>query len=94
MKNVWKQRMKPFTIWGNLKFTGSIPSSCHIIDSGEGLIMIDPGLPETFYLTLESLWELGYRPDDIKIILHTHGHYDHAGATRMLLDLAPGAKPI
>lgn len=92
MKNVWKQRMKPFTIWGNLKFAGSIPSSCHIIDSGEGLIMIDPGLPETFYLTLESLWELGYRPDDIKIILHTHGHYDHAGATRMLLDLAPGAK--
>lgn len=84
--------MEPFPIWGNLYFCGSIPSSCHILDTGEGLIMIDPGLPETFYLVIESLWELGYRPDDVKLILHTHGHYDHAGATRALLGLAPGAK--
>ena len=92
MKNVWKQRMEPFTIWGNLKFVGTIPSSCHIIDTGEGLIMIAPGLPEPFYLVIESLWELGYKPSDVKAILHTHGHYDHAGATRAMLDLAPEAK--
>lgn len=92
MKNVWKQRMEPFAIWGNLLFCGTVPSSCHIIDTGEGLIMIDPGLPETFYLVIESLWELGYKPGDVKVILHTHGHYDHAGATRALLDLAPGAR--
>ena len=92
MKNVWKQRMDPFAIWGNLKFVGTIPSSCHIIDTGEGLIMIDPGLPETFYLVIESLWELGYKPSDVKAILHTHGHYDHAGATKAMLGLSPQAK--
>lgn len=92
MKSVWKQRVDPFPIWGNLKFCGTVPSSCHIIDTGEGLMLIDPGLPETFYLVLQSIWELGYKPADVRAIIHTHGHYDHAGATRELLELAPEAK--
>lgn len=92
MKAVWKQRIDPFTVWGNVKFCGTVVSSNHIIDSGEGLILIDSGLPETLYLFIESLWELGYKPSDIKAIVHTHGHYDHAGATKSLLCLAPEAK--
>lgn len=39
MKKLWKQRMEPFRIWGNLYFCGSVPSSCHVIDTGEGLIL-------------------------------------------------------
>lgn len=92
MKKLWKQRMEPFKIWGNLWFCGSVPSSCHVIDTGEGLILIDPGLPETFYLVVQGLWELGFEPKQVKAILHTHGHYDHAGATKLLLGLAPEAK--
>lgn len=30
MKKLWKQRMEPFRIWGNLYFCGSVPSSCHV----------------------------------------------------------------
>lgn len=92
MKKLWKQRMEPFRIWGNLYFCGSVPSSCHVVDTGEGLILIDPGLPETFYLVIQSLWELGFEPKQVRAILHTHGHYDHAGATKLLLGLAPEAK--
>ena len=92
MKSVWKQRVDPFTVWGNVKFCGTVVSSNHIIDTGEGLILIDSGLPETLYLFLESLWEVGYKPSDIRVILHTHGHYDHAGATKSLLCLAPEAR--
>ena len=92
MKKLWKQRMEPFRIWGNLYFCGSVPSSCHVIDTGAGLILIDPGLPETFYLVVQGLWELGFEPRQVKAILHTHGHYDHAGATKLLLGLAPEAK--
>ena len=65
MKKLWKQRMEPFRIWGNLWFCGSVPSSCHVIDTGEGLILIDPGLPETFYLVVQSLWELGFEPKQV-----------------------------
>lgn len=39
MKKLWKQRTEPFRIWGNLYFCGSVPSSCHVIDTGEGLIL-------------------------------------------------------
>lgn len=92
MKKLWKQRLEPFRIWGNLWFCGSVPSSCHVIDTGEGLILIDPGLPETFYLVVQGLWELGFEPKQVRAILHTHGHYDHAGATKLLLGLAPEAK--
>ncbi len=92
MNCVWKQRIEPFRIWGNLFFCGSVASSCHIIDTEDGLIMIDPGLPETFYQVIESMWELGFKPSEVKYILHTHGHYDHAGATRAMLGLVPNAK--
>lgn len=73
MKKLWKQRMEPFKIWGNLWFCGSVPSSCHVIDTGEGLILIDPGLPETFYLVVQGLWELGFESKQVRAILHTHG---------------------
>ena len=86
MKKLWKQRMEPFGIWGNLYFCGSVPSSCHVIDTGEGLILIDPGLPETFYLVVQGLWELGFEPKQVRAILHTHGHYDHAGINSMMLE--------
>lgn len=87
MKEPWKERMAPFRIFGNLYFAGTIGASSHLIDTGEGLIMIDSGYPQTLYLVVESLWELGFKPSDVKYIVHSHGHYDHLGATRALLGL-------
>lgn len=35
--------MTPFKIFGNTYFIGTYQASCHLIDTGDGLIMIDPG---------------------------------------------------
>ena len=86
-------RMKPFKIVGNVYFVGTYQASSHLIDTGDGLILIDTGYANTLYLLLESIWELGYKPQDIKYIVHSHWHGDHTAGTECLAELS-GAKTV
>ena len=47
MEEPWKGAMEPFRILGNTWFVGTGPASTHIIDSGDGLIMLDSGYRES-----------------------------------------------
>ena len=87
MEKPWEGAFEPFKVFGNTWFTGTLPASTHLIDTGDGLIIIDSGYQETLYLMLESTRKLGFDPADIRYILHSHGHIDHAGATRALVEL-------
>ena len=42
-KKSWQGRMEPFKMVGNIYFVGCFPASTHLIDTGDGLILIDPG---------------------------------------------------
>lgn len=86
-------KMTPCRIIANTYFCGTYQASCHLIDTGEGLIMIDPGYQNTEYLVLNSIYKLGFSPEDIKYIVLTHWHGDHAQATNAFVDLS-GAKVI
>lgn len=88
---VWDGYVKPFKIFGNLYFIGTEPASTHLIDTGDGLILIDTGYQHSLYLVLNNIWELGFSPYDIKYLVHTHGHIDHIGGTAALVKLT-GAK--
>ncbi|MBQ3426644.1 MAG: MBL fold metallo-hydrolase [Clostridia bacterium] len=87
----WAGYVKPFRIWGNLYFVGTEPASTHIIDTGSGYIMLDSGYQHSLYLVLHNMYLLGLDPLRLKYIVHTHGHIDHMGATRALVELT-GAK--
>ena len=87
MKEPWKGYFEPVKIWGNLYFVGNIPASTHIVDTGDGLIMFDSGYQHSLYLVLDGMYRLGLNPRDLKYIFHTHGHIDHMGATRALVEL-------
>ena len=87
----WEGYMEPFRLWGNIYFVGTKPASTHVIDTGAGLIMIDSGYQHSLYLVLENMRKVGLDPMDIKYIVHTHGHIDHCGATRALVEMT-GAK--
>ena len=80
----WKGHLDPIRIWGNLYFVGGAAASIHIIDTGDGLILLDCGYQETLYLLLEDMRKLGLDPSNIKEILITHGHIDHCGAAEAL----------
>ena len=85
--NPWDGKMEPFRIIGNVYFAGTFQASCHLIDTGEGLILIDPGYSNSLYLVIRSIYKLGFRPEDIRYIVLTHWHNDHTEATRALVDL-------
>ena len=84
-------RMTPFRIFGNLYFVGNADVGSHLIDTGDGLVLIDTTYPTTKALLVQSIWEMGFDPANIKYILHTHGHFDHFGGTALMVSLS-GAK--
>ena len=83
----WKGHVPPFRIFGNMYFIGTVPASTHLIDTGDGLILIDPGFPNALYLVLENMRALGFAPEAVRKIICTHGHYDHMGAAKALREL-------
>lgn len=91
--NPWEGKMKPFKIIGNVYFVGTFQASCHLIDTGEGLILIDTGYFNTLYLVVHAIDELGFHIKDIKYIINTHWHGDHTEATAAMVDLS-GAKTL
>lgn len=91
--NAWEGRIEPFHIIGNTYFVGTFQASSHLIDTGDGLILIDTGYENTLYLVIRSIYELGFNPKDIKYIVNTHWHWDHTEATAAVAELS-GAKTL
>ena len=90
-KNFWEGYIAPGRVFGNLYFVGTRPASTHVLATEEGLIVIDPGYPEALDTVLENMRAVGLDPMQTRIILCSHGHYDHAGAVLPLKELT-GAK--
>jgi len=72
----------------HLDFDGAI--CCYLVDADEPTI-IDPGPTTTLPRLIEQLGERGVGPGDLRHVLLTHIHLDHAGATGHLLDHFPNA---
>lgn len=86
-----KSDIRPFKMHENIYFVGSTRVSVHIIDTGDGLVMLDTGYPDMYEQILDSMEELGLNPKDICAIFHSHGHIDHFGCTSKFKNLS-GAK--
>jgi len=65
-------------------------NSCYLI-RGKDIVMIDGGNPNKLKKFKKKLSELGIEPDEIKLIVLTHSHFDHAGSARDIRDFT-GAK--
>ncbi|MBQ1216422.1 MAG: MBL fold metallo-hydrolase [Clostridia bacterium] len=71
----------PFRMAGNLYFVCTRAQSSHLIDTGDGLILMDVGDEANADFVLESIGALGFDVKNVKHILLTHGHYDHSHGT-------------
>lgn len=77
----WTIAVKPFQVAPRTWYVaGQTWVGCYLIDTGDGLILIDAAIPESMYLLVDSIYRLGYKPEDIKKILISHAHFDHCGA--------------
>jgi metallo-beta-lactamase class B len=74
----WNAPQQPFRIFGNTYFVGTHGLSAILVTSPAGHIVIDGGLAESAPLILAHIRELGFRVEDVKLILNSHDHYDHA----------------
>ncbi len=86
-----RYRIPGFRICGNLFFIGDRDAGAYLVDTGEGLLLIDTGYPTARAQTMASIREAGFDPGEVRLILHTHGHFDHFGATGEIVRLS-GAK--
>lgn len=69
----------PFQIYGNVWYVGDSWVCVHLIDTGDGLLLIDSGNCGGTAMLINAIWEAGFRPSDVKWIIHSHGHVDHFG---------------
>lgn len=69
----------PFRLYGNVWFVGDSWVCVHLIDTGDGLLLIDSGNCGATHMLIQAIWEAGFRPNDVKWIIHSHGHLDHIG---------------
>lgn len=76
---VWNAPQRPFRIYGNTYFVGTHGLSAVLVTSPGGHVLIDGALPESAPRIAENIRALGFRVEDVKLILNSHAHFDHAG---------------
>lgn len=74
-----KRYVHPFKIYGNIWFVGDSWVCIHLIDTGDGLMLIDSGNCGSTAMLVNAIWEAGFNPAHVKWIIHSHGHVDHFG---------------
>src|SRR5262249_16272839 len=90
---VWNVPQRPFRIFGNTYYVGTHGLSVILITSSAGHILIDGALPESVPQILTNIRGLGFRPEDVRMIVNSHAHFDHAGGTGPLR-AATGARVL
>jgi metallo-beta-lactamase class B len=75
----WNAPQRPFRLYGNAYYVGTHGLSAVLIASNDGHILIDGDLPESVPAIVANIRTLGFRVEDVKLILNSHVHFDHAG---------------
>lgn len=84
----WNRPQKPFQVFGNTYYVGTHGISAILITSKAGEVLIDGALPESVQPIASNIRALGFRLEDVKIILNSHVHFDHAGGIAELQRLS------
>jgi metallo-beta-lactamase class B len=75
----WTAPQAPFKIYGNTYYVGSKGLTSLLITSEFGHVLLDGGLPENARQIAANIQALGFKLNEVKAILNSHAHRDHAG---------------
>lgn len=75
----WNQPVEPFRIAGNLYYVGASDITSYLITTPKGHIVLDGGFKETAPMIRANIEKLGFRVRDVRILIGSHPHNDHAG---------------
>lgn len=75
----WNKPQAPFNIYGNTWYVGTAGLSALLVTSPQGHILLDGALPQSAAHIRANIEKLGFNIKDVKLILNSHAHWDHAG---------------
>ncbi len=97
----WNAPRRPLRIYGNTYYVGTNGLSAILVTSRQGHVLIDGALPESAPHILANIRALGFRVQDIKLILNSHPHFDHSGgiaalqrASGAVVAASPASAPV
>ena len=87
----WTTPHAPYRVIGNVYYVGSKDLASYLITTPQGHILINSNLTSSVPLIRKSVEALGSRFSDVKILLISHGHFDHCAGSSLIKQLT-GAK--
>ena len=75
---------EPFRIVGNFYFVGANDVAIFLITGPEGHVVLDAGYPTTARMIMASIAKLGFDIKDVKVLVNSEPHADHAGGLSVL----------
>ncbi|MBN8816775.1 MAG: subclass B3 metallo-beta-lactamase [Sphingomonas sp.] len=75
----WTRPIKPFHIIGNIYYVGSEGLAAYLITTPKGAILLDGTMEANVPAIEANIKSLGIKLSDVKILLNSHAHFDHAG---------------
>lgn len=93
----WTRAVEPLRIAGNLYYVGTEELGSYALVGKAGTILLDAPMEENAEAILANLAKIGVKREEVRILLNSHAHFDHAGgfakikaATKAKLYLSPG----
>ena len=80
----WNRPHEAVRVYGDTWYVGTAGVGAVLITSPGGHILIDGGLPQSAPLIADNIRKAGFRLEDVKLIVNSHTHYDHAGGIAAL----------
>jgi metallo-beta-lactamase class B len=87
----WTEPFPPHHVIGNVYYVGSKGLASFLIVTPQGNILLNSSLESSVPLIRASIEKLGFRFSDTKILLISHGHWDHCAGSALVKQLT-GAK--
>jgi metallo-beta-lactamase class B len=84
MCDEWNLPLEPFRIYGNTYYVGTAGLTAILVTSDQGHILLDAGLPQSAAVIDANIRTLGFRTEDVRVIVNSHAHFDHAGGIAAL----------
>jgi len=90
-KDGWNDPAPPVRIHGETYYVGTCGISAILITGPRGHVLIDGTTERAAPLIAASIERLGFRMRDVRLILNSHEHHDHAGGIAALQRLSGGS---
>ncbi|MDN5780991.1 MAG: subclass B3 metallo-beta-lactamase [Luteimonas sp.] len=79
VREAWRQPVAPQQIADHTWRIGTEGINALLVKTDVGAVLVDGGMPQAADMLLAHMRALGVQPGDLKLIVHSHAHGDHAG---------------